>query len=230
MSIRGFCNFVASGLVLCGVMGPATVWGAIIITSQTTAGNTNPTTAAVGTDLLQTNLLSVSPVPGSDNSLVFSTKYNGTTGTAHENSGANPANINSAGTYDFNLNTAVNTLGYDITAVNTYTGWTDFRAGQDNTIWYSLVGSATFTQFADINIAHSNGTLRTSVTDNTGLIASGVDAIRFIVDQSTFVYREVDLIGTPTQAAVVPEPASVAIWSFLGLGIACLARRRLVRK
>src|ERR1035441_6243209 len=68
---------------------------------------------------------------------------NGTTGTAHENSTANPANVFNSGTYDFIFDTSVNTNGYDIAAVVTYSGWTD-RAGQDHTVYYRQVGSANF--------------------------------------------------------------------------------------
>ncbi len=194
-----------------------------VLNSQTTSGNTFPTTAASNTDLLQTNLSSVSPVPGGDNLLTHPAKRNGTTGTAHENSGTNPANVNSAGTYDFFLDLAAFPLGYRIDEVVTYTGWIDFRAGQDHRVFYSLVGDAAFVQFADVNIAHSNGTLRVSLTDSFGPIASGVDAIRFIVDQSTFVYREVDVLGA---GVVVPEPATASL-ALLGLGGLMMRRRRM---
>jgi hypothetical protein len=215
------------------IAGHGTIsFSAVIVTSQTTAGNTAPTTPSVSNDLLQTSLSSVSPPAGADNSLTATFKRNGTTGTAHENSGANPATINNTGTYDFFLDTSVNSLGYDISAINTYTGWQDFRAGQDHRVFFSLVDDPNFIQMADVNIAHSNGSLLTSITDNgsTGLIASGVDAIRFIVDQTTFVYREIDVLGNPTAAAAIPEPASIAIWSLVGLGIAGFGYRRFRRK
>ena len=178
-----------------------------IVAQQTTAGNTAPTTPAVATDLFQTALASVSP-SGGDSLLTGPAKYNGTTGTAHENSGTNPATITGTNTYDFNLNVVAFPLGYRIDEVAVYTGWIDFRAGQDFRAFYSLVGDPTFTQYADVNISHSDGTLRVSLTDSLGPIATNVDALRFIVDQSTHVYREIDVFGA---GVTVPEPATAML-------------------
>jgi len=204
------------------VCAPLVSQGAIVVTQQTTSGNTFPTTPSVATDLLQTDLASVNPV-GGDNLLTGPAKYNGTTGSAAENSGTNPATVNAAGTYDFFLDTTTNTLGYDVTSIVTYTGWGDFRAGQDQRVSYSLVGDSTFVQVADIAIAHSNGTLRTEISEDTlPEIASGVDAIRYIVDQSTFVYREVDVHGVPT----IPEPSTLALAALGLLGLLGCRRRR----
>ncbi len=215
----------AIGLVVLGALGAPT-FAVTVTNTQTTVGDTAPTTAASNTDLLQTNLASV--VGGvTDNNLTGPAKRNGTTGTAHENSVANPANINNTGTYDFLLDVAAFPLGYRIDEVVTYTGWQDFRAGQDHRVFYSLVGDPSFVQFGDVNIAHGGtsggGTLRVSLTDSLGPIASGVDAIRFIVDQSTFVYREVDVHGSGIVA--VPEPATAAL-GLMGLGGLMLRRRR----
>ena len=197
-------NYSLSGTGSFGVKSQTPVPGqGIVVTTETTSGDTAPTTPSVATDLLQTSLASVNPV-GGDGYLTGPAKYNGTTGTAQENSGTNPANVNGSGTYDFQFDLTTSPLGYDISEVNVYTGWGDFRAGQDHRVFYSLVGDASFILFADIAVGHDNGTLRTSITDSGGLIASGVDAIRFIVDQSEFVYREVDVIGTPTGEAEDP--------------------------
>jgi len=190
--MRSFLRTTAVAGLFAMLTAPA--MAAVVISSQTTSGDTAPTTPASNTDLLQTSLLSVNPV-GGDNLLTGPAKYNGTTGTAHEQNATNPATVHNTGTYDFSLDTTTVPVGYRIDEVNVYTGWGDFRAGQDFRAFYSLVGDASFTQYADVNIAHSNGTLRVSITDDAGPIASGVDQLRFIVDQSTHVYREIDVIG-----------------------------------
>lgn len=201
--VRSVFRAAAAGLVALLAMP---VLAATVITTETTSGNTLPLTPAVSTDLFQTSLLSVSP-SGGDNLLTGPAKYNGTTGTASENGGANPANVCNGGTYDFSLNLAPAPAGYRVQQVNVYTGWGDFRAGQDFRAFYSVVGDSSFVQFADVNVSHSNGTLRVSISDNTGPIAGGVDQLRFIVDQSTHVYREIDVIGTPGGQLVQPGGA-----------------------
>jgi len=188
----------------------------VVVSSETTSGNTLPTTPASNTDLLQTNLTSVSPVPGGTNLLTHPHNRNGTTGTAGENSGANPATIHSTGTYDFSLDLTASATGYRIDEVDVYTGWGDFRAGQDFRAFYSVVGDASFVQFADVNTAHSNGTLRTSITDDSGPLATAVDQLRFIVDQSTHVYREIDVIGAASTLPPLPPPPAPAEISWTG--------------
>ena len=64
------------------------------------------------------------------------------------------------------------------------------------------------------------GAAQTTLTENTtGILASGVTAIRFqALDNGNDVFRELDVFGT-----VVPEPTTVGL---LALGLCLAARRR----
>jgi len=181
-------------------------------------------------NLILNNLASVNPAASGNN---FTGTYmrNGTTGTAHESSTANPANIMNIGTYDFIFDTSVNTNGYDIASVVTYSGWAD-RAGQEHTVYYRQVGSATFNLLTTVsNPSPGDGSLREAITNSAGgILASHVNAIRVVLNnRSYYVYREIEVDGTPSALATVaptltiqPQGSSVLIsWpaSATGFGL-----------
>jgi hypothetical protein len=173
------------------------------------AGNVLPSIPVnTNNDLVIFSLASVNPA-ASGNNFTGLIMRNGTTGTAAENTTQNPANVFNSGTYDFIFDTSVNTNGYDISSVVTYSGWND-RDGQDHTIYYRLTGSSFFTVLTNVSRVSdaTAGSVRIAVTNATGgTIVSGVDAIRIVVNQTFFVYREIEVHGTPTVAAVVvPVP------------------------
>ena len=164
-------------------------------------------------DLVMFNLASVSPA-ASGNNFTGLNMRNGTTGTAHENSTANPANVFNSGTYDFIFDTSVNTNGYDIAAVVTYSGWTD-RAGQDHTVYYRQVGSANFVLLTSVkNPSPGDGSLREAITNSAGgILASHVNAIRVAVNTAFYVYREIEVDGTPTAAAAGAPTLTIKLQS-----------------
>lgn len=167
------------------------------------AGNVLPDSACSSTDLLQTALASVSP-PASGNNFTGGFMRNGTTGTASEGlggTGSNPASIMALGTNDFYLDTTSAPAGYDVDAIVTYSGWIDYRAGQDHSLWYQRVGSTNFIPITNVTVAASAGALRVAVSRQLGPIASGVRAIRVILNQTQFVYRELDVLGMRTALA-----------------------------
>jgi len=195
---------------------------AVIFTSATDGS----ATASVGTDLLQTALTSHTwPTASLIN--------NGTTGTKDESSALNPANAANGGVHDFILDVGASPLGYDISQIDSFSGWTDSRAGQAYTISFSVVGDAGFTQITPggtgnnaVSVAASDTSLVTHVFDDgAALLGTGVDVIRFSVGQNgdANVWREVDVIGSAT--VVVPEPSTTVLFSLAGLGI-ILRRRR----
>ena len=146
-------------------------------------------------------------------------------------------------TATYNLDVSINTLGYDITSIESFMGWHTVSAAQANqtyTVEVSLVGSATYsnianvsyTPFADVNTP-SYETKVTITEDVTGILASGVDSIRFTfadpllavgngtgTTEGTLI-REIDVFGTAT----IPEPATCVLL-FSGFAGLCLHRRR----
>lgn len=141
------------------------------------------------------------------------------------------------------LNTSVNTLGYDLTSISSYMGWATVSAAQANqtyTIELSYVGSAAYTLFETVSYKPFSDTnspaayeSKVLLTDSGGVLATGVDGIRFtfknpigpdgVADgtgttEGTLI-REIDVFGTAT----VPEPSL----SLFGLcGALLLGRRR----
>jgi hypothetical protein len=176
-------------------------------------------------DLVINNLASVNP-PANGNNFTGVYMRNGTTGFALESSTADPANIMNSGTYDFIFDTSLNTAGYDISSVVTYSGWSD-RAGQDHTVYYRQVGSPTFFLLARVlNPSPGSGSLREAITNSAGgILVSGVNAIRVVVNTTFYVYREIEADGTPTTITANPALAialqggsAVVSWSAAATG------------
>ena len=123
-------------------------WGAVV--AQTPVGNdTGFTVSAV--DLLETDLDS------STDALVLNTSENtgagGKTSAVLNNGifgdvgtdGRWESVVIDYGKMTYTLDTSVNTLGYNITSIVTYAGWSDANRGtQAYTVEYSTVGSADF--------------------------------------------------------------------------------------
>jgi hypothetical protein len=191
------------------------------VTPTFNSGNVVPSIpVSTNNDLVMFNLASVNPAANGNN---FTGIYmrNGTTGAANDGNGgtgSNPANIMNSGTNDFILNTNAAPNGYDITSIVTYSGWTDSRAGQDHSLWYQLIGSSSFIEITNVTVAASAGSLRVAVNNSQGVMASGVQAVRVVLNQSYFVYREIVVAGTPTAATlptlqiVLVGSGSVKVW------------------
>ena len=123
-------------------------------------------------------------------------------------------------------------LGYDISGIQSIAAWNDagFMNQKYNIFLRSLGGSYGLYATVDYQPALAvgeGGATKVNVTDNTGLLGSGIDAIRFDFldtvsnDVGGAVYREIDVFGVAT----VPEPSSTVLLSLGGLAIA-LRRRR----
>lgn len=156
-----------------------------------------------------------------------------TNGAFGANNNSIPAEVlpianNTTFTYQLNLGAAPG--GYNISKIDTYSGWNDAgRVNQTYDILYSTVANpGTFIPLQSINQAGNNLDLRLEIFDNAGaFLANNVGQLRFVfgAQQNGYVgYRELDVFGT----ANVPEPASVALWTIIGTcGVAwCVYRRR----
>ena len=122
-------------------------------------------------------------------------------------------------TYTATLNTTVNPLGYNITTIRTFAGWNQngsSLANQKYELQVHTVGSASFTSLGIFQYSpFTNGSTREAaatkmtLTDHSGLIATRVDAVRFVVLAHGFnssdsgtggldesVYQEFDVIGS----------------------------------
>lgn len=124
--------------------------------------------------------------------------------------------------------------GYDLTQITSIYGWQDTRtvySAQHYDVLVSTVGSSSYSLLLSVDYdpfaSNGEGSSQVVVTENsTGILASGVDAIRFVMrgDSSNpnvvGVIREIDVFGSVTS---VPEPSSMIL---LGLGSLLSVYRR----
>jgi hypothetical protein len=137
-------------------------------------------------------------------------------------------------TATYNLNVTVNVLGYDLTSIKSFMGWATVSAAQANqtyTIEVSTVGSASYTSLATVSYKPFNDTNSptayetfVTVSDTGGVLATGVDSIRFTFtdpigvngvtpDSDTTegtLIREIDVFGIPTTGTPV-TPTKLAV-------------------
>jgi PEP-CTERM motif len=144
--------------------------------------------------------------------------------------GGSFSNGNPTITYSFS-----NPLGETLTSINSISGWADTQSfsHQDYSVAVSLVGApAVFIPLASVNYDPWNGgnggaanSSQVTVTDSTGVLATGVAAIQFTIlnnGGSGQVFREFDVVGQPTPA---PEPSSLVLLGLGAAGLFVAARR-----
>ena len=121
-------------------------------------------------------------------------------------------------------------LGYDISGVTSFADWdgAGFMNQSYEIYLRELGGSYTLYTTVDYQpaaVVGEGGATKVNVTDDLGLLGSGIDAIRFDFldtvsnDVGGIVFSEIDVFGIAT----VPEPSSTAL---LGLGAMAIALRR----
>jgi len=130
----------------------------------------------------------------------------------------------------FNLIT--NTQGYNITEVDTISGWAWDYVDQKYSLSYSTVADPnSYFSLGTFNLNDTSGktqkSLEIALTDSTGTIASNVANLKFEFQQAGGLYNhqtaytEIQAFGSPSS---VPEPSALAL---LGLGtVGFIARRR----
>jgi len=134
-------------------------------------------------------------------------------------------------TYD--LDVSSNPLGYDITSIESFMGWqanSELHANQIYSIEISTVESESYTALTSVlftpfptSVNGSNHESHVTITeDATGVLATGVDSIRFKFENpgggagsaDGTVVREIDVHGAPTL-----EGADLPSLVVLGFGI-----------
>ncbi|MBL7076228.1 MAG: hypothetical protein ISS31_02045 [Kiritimatiellae bacterium] len=113
-------------------------------------------------------------------------------------------------TVTLNLDVTTNVDGYDITEINSIAGWEGgVQAHQVMTVEYSVAGDAGFTSLGTFINTNAVATeySRISLTDTTGYLAKGVDALKFTyadpADTDRMVLQEIDVIGTARMGTLI---------------------------
>lgn len=234
------CGAIA--VAVCCSVAPS-AWAAITNT-QTTAAYTSPDPASA-TDLInagQSTLTSASvSVTAFDRPEGGPYTYSVLNNGLGAESTSDPYNFTQVGYIDgvsfsatYTLNTTANPLGYDISKVQTISGWGDMRSGQWFDLWVSKVGTpSTFELIGTYTFSNNASSYVIQTLTNNGggalsngiVTASGVAAVKFISAPPEIGYgngtmwREFDVFG----GATVPEPAMLGL---LALGGLALLRRR----
>ena len=152
-----------------------------------------------GDDLLQTDVSSVSNNISlhNENSGTLATLTDGTAGAT----GLEGTYDIAGGSVIYVLDTATHPLGYDITAIDTFSGWQDAgRVNQHYEVSFRKVGASTFGD--PITVNDGGGASQTHVSI-TGINLTGVDAVQFtFLDQQNggVGYKELDVFGAASGA------------------------------
>jgi hypothetical protein len=117
-------------------------------------------------------------------------------------------------TVTYNLNTSVNTLGYDISSVRTIAYWGDNRRYQKYELLVKIVGSSDFVSLGTFEYTPTINTCTTQLVltgENGEMLATGVNAIQFkfapITGVGGTVYSEIEVEGGPTVKKLFPGDA-----------------------
>lgn len=217
--------------------------GALIITPTILQDESNSVYTVSNTDLLQTNLGSVTNTGSVYNEFSggLAALYDGQfgfAGTAGQDTGVTDENgdpvwvspgqqsfglSSPGGSITFNLDLSSNAAGYTIFSISTYTGWDPGRDGQSYSVFYNTATDSTFTKLGDVLAdgsntysGRSNSRIRVVSTSDSGPLADNVASIRFDFDgfeNGGTAYREIDIHGAPVG---VPEPSGLAMAMLAG--------------
>jgi len=183
-----------------------------IVVSGETNNDTGFTVSA--SDLLQTNLASTTnniSVNAVENVAIggsFAVLNDGSFGAP----GACGGICINGGSITYELSTPVSSPGYDISAVNVYSGWNDEgRDGQNYSVSYSTIADpGTFIAIGTVTRDEPGRFEKSTVTEGTApnLLATGVKAIRITFngqENGGVGYKEIDVIGS----SPVPIPLNL---------------------
>lgn len=183
------------------------------------ANTTGVWTVPAGTNLL--NGATATPAPpvtheGSSNS--WATLTDGIIGTPGTTSGT--VTPNNATTVSFPLDVVAQPAGYDLTTFDSYVIWGDSgRTNQNYTLQYSTVGDPT-TFLTITAVANSDAPDRksthTSITDTSGVLATGVHTIRIVTgaQENGYVgFTELKARAVPTNVSTLVESNTGNAWT-----------------
>ncbi|MCX6872286.1 MAG: Ig-like domain-containing protein, partial [Verrucomicrobia bacterium] len=128
-------------------------------------------------------------------------------------------------TAEYHLGPGANNFGYDITSIQSIAAWPGAgRGNQAYTVEVKLKGAASYTPLATVDYEplplglEDQGATKVTLTDNSGVLASGVEYIRFTVNivnggayDGLYVMREIDVIGVPTAGVDNIPPTIVTL-------------------
>ena len=208
--------------------------GGAVTAVQTGSSGGSAYTVAAG-DLLETSatLTSASGVgqeegiTSTDLSILADGQFGGTGGGGRADSVA----IHNGAELIYTLAPTPLGLGYEITRIDSYTGWQDGgRVDQLYTVMYATVGDPdSFIPLATAQLGSADGNTFLSLVDlGGGLLATNAAKLKFFfpsTENGYVGYREFDVFG----AAVVPEPSTfilLAMSAVAGLVVLGWRRRR----
>ena len=242
-------------VAVCGLVAMANVASATVITTGTyTAGTAVPTLPAsliqAGSSTLSSDYAGGSSPESWGAQMPPATDMNNGTPTAANQQPilAWDGTTSNYGYAVYQLNTAANPLGYDVSEIDSYAAWTFMRAWQSVDIKYALVGE---TVTPGSELAHDLGTFNyqpsevngsyawtlMALTDTSGKLMSGISAIEVMYTPNGFngnngtvdtvhnfsAYKQFIVQGSPT---VIPEPSSFTLLVWALLGFAAYAWRK----
>ncbi|MDF7808666.1 family 43 glycosylhydrolase [Pontiellaceae bacterium B12219] len=162
-------------------------------------------------DLAQTQYLSSSATGGNEVANEHAQLFNGTAGNdVGDSSDSGEVTMGSGNTITVTFDTSVNTLGYDLTGIDSYFGWTTGSGGRANQGYKIIVifvdGSRAVLAGPEHWAPNSPASYWTTVSfrkDSGGVMASGVKSIVFYITEDAnaggvVVGREIDIFGVPT--------------------------------
>lgn len=221
--------------------------GEVLVSTESSTVETNYDRRVSATDLINTgqpSYVSMSNTVGPESPFGMAGTHDGLAYSYYPANGGTPAlsqahdawYLNSAAqttlTYVLNTNAATggSAAGYNITNVTVYAGWATPAAcfaGQKWTLRVATVGNSVFQDVRSIHYApfasaSGDGSTKVTVSDAAGPLASGVRAVQFFVERpggiyNGTVYREIDVMGTPSETPTNP-PAPPTGLTATGLG------------
>ena len=174
--------------------------------------------AASSVDLINAGAATLAAVTHSgytayNNSGSFSstaTLNDGSSGTAYSAVGSaalatGAFDLDGVWTSTYTLNTSVNPNGYDLTSIQTISGWPGPRRNQRFELLISTVGNPVYTSYGTYSyLPGGDGGARITLTNSSGTIASNVSSVRFSVQDAGTVFREFDVFGAPSTGSPSP--------------------------